>query len=127
VVGAVYAAEPVPTDVEVTRSGRLVVSSLPGGPEDASLGARGRVVRIGSAGTKVLAKGFLGATNVALGRHGTVYVAEVFGNRVSAIRRSGQVRTVAEVPSPAGVEFARGTLYASVDVFANGSIVTLGR
>jgi hypothetical protein len=127
VVGAVYATEPVPTDVEVTRSGRLVVSSLPGGPEDDSLGARGRVLRIGPAHTTVLARGFLGATNVALGRHGTVYVAEVFGNRVSAIRRNGHVRPVATLPSPAGVEFARGRLYASVDVFGDGSIVTVGR
>lgn len=127
VVGAVYAAEPVPTDVEVTRSGRLVVSLLPGGPEDDSLGARGRVVQIGSERTVVLAKGLLGATNVALGRHGTVYVAELFGNRISAIRRSGHVRTVAKRPSPAGVEYARGQLYASIDVFANGRIVTIGR
>jgi hypothetical protein len=127
VVGSVYAAEPVPTDVEVTRSGRLVVSLLPGGPEDDSLGARGRVVRVGSAHTKVLARGFLGATNVALGRHGKIFVAEVFGNRVSVIRRGGQVGTVTERPTPAGVEYARGRLYVSVDVFGDGSIVSVKR
>ena len=46
VVGEEYAFEPVPTDVEFGPDGWLYVSSLPGGPEDASLGARGAVFRV---------------------------------------------------------------------------------
>ena len=124
-IGATYAFEPVPTDVEVKRQGYLIVSMLPGGPEDASLGARGGVIRIGGDGEySNLASGFLGATNVAIGKGGRIYVAELFANRVSVLR-DGVVKTVADVPSPAGVEYANGMLYVSTDVFANGSIVTI--
>jgi hypothetical protein len=42
VIGATYHFEPVPTDVEVNGKDFLV-SLLPGGPEDPSLGARGSV------------------------------------------------------------------------------------
>ena len=40
VVGKTYNFEPVPTDVEASAAG-LFVTTLPGGPEDPSLGARG--------------------------------------------------------------------------------------
>ena len=124
-IGATYAFEPVPTDVEVKSNGALIVSMLPGGPEDASLGARGGVIRIAGDGEFAnLASGFLGATNVAIGKGGRIYVAELFANRISVLR-DGVVKTVAEVPSPAGVEYANGMLYVSTDVFANGSIVTI--
>jgi hypothetical protein len=124
-IGKRYAFEAVPTDVEVDADGSLVVSLLPGGPEDASLGARGAVVRVGPrGGTTTIGTGFLGATNVAIGRNGTVYVAELFANRISMLRR-GAVSTVVEVPSPASIEFSRGMIYASVDVFGAGSIVTV--
>ena len=41
--------EPVPADVEEGGDGWLYVTSLPGGPEDASLGARGAVYRFNPA------------------------------------------------------------------------------
>jgi hypothetical protein len=124
-VGHTYAFEPVPTDVEVGRHGLMVASLLPGGPEDASLGARGSVVRIAPTGRAVpVAKGFLGATNVAIGRCGRIYVAEMFANRISVVR-GGHVTPFVDVPSPASVEFSDGKLYASVDVFGAGSIVTI--
>ena len=44
-VGLRYWFEPVPTDVEA-RHGQLYVSALTGGPEDNSLGAKGRVYTI---------------------------------------------------------------------------------
>ncbi len=124
-IGKTYAFEPVPTDVEVKANGALIVSMLPGGPEDASLGARGGVIRIAGDGEFAnLATGFLGATNVAIGKGGRIYVAELFGNRISVLR-NGVISTVADVPSPAGVEYANGRLYVSTDVFGNGSIVTI--
>jgi hypothetical protein len=43
VIGVTYKFEAVPTDVEVGRDGYLYVTTLPGGPEDPSLGARGKV------------------------------------------------------------------------------------
>ena len=124
-IGTSYAFEAVPTDVEVDSDGSLVVSLLPGGPEDASLGARGAVVRVGPGGsTHTLGSGFLGATNVALGRHGRIFVAELFGNRISMLRNH-TVTPVVDVPSPASIEFFRGRIYASIDVFGAGSIVTI--
>ena len=75
IVGATYAFEPVPTDVEV-RHGELYVTTLPGGPESAALGARGAVWRLAPDSGKLtqLATGILGATNVAVPRWGGVYV-----------------------------------------------------
>jgi hypothetical protein len=130
-VGSTYAFEPVPTDVEVGKDGKLIVSLLPGGPEDPSLGARGAVyqVKAGWGGhhhgygrhgshsrVKLLAGGFLGATNVAIGDRGEIYVAELFGGKVSVLKH-GDVSTVAELPNPAGVEYKDGKVYVSYDVF----------
>ena len=125
-IGATYRFEAVPTDVEVGPGGMLYVSSLPGGPEDGSLGALGRVLRIDpvTGATKVVGRGFLGATNVAVTPKGRVFVAELFGNRISTIK-DGWAKPVVDVPTPAGVEYAAGSLYASIDVFGNGTIVRI--
>ncbi|HSS68671.1 MAG TPA: ScyD/ScyE family protein [Nocardioidaceae bacterium] len=126
VVGKAYNVEPVPTDVEVNRNGYLIVSLLPGGAEDGSLGANGRILRIDPIDGEfsTLATGLAGATNVAVAPGGRVYVAELFGQRISVVQQH-QVSTVAEVTDPAALEFRNGLLYASVDVFANGSVVTI--
>lgn len=125
-VGRTYAFEPVPTDVE-TGNGRLVVSLLPGGPEDPSLGARGAVYTVNPwKGTfRRIGSGFLGATNVAIGDHGQIYVAELFGNKVSKLGFNGRNRTVATLTNPASIEFSHGKLYVSYNVFANGSIAKI--
>jgi hypothetical protein len=131
VAGKTFAFEPVPTDVEVKANGALIVSLLPGGPEDASLGARGSVVRVAGDGEFAnLATGFLSATNVAIGKGGRIYVAELFGNRISVLR-DGVISTVAEVPLPGSIEYANGKLYASINVLPgdsgppDGQIVTI--
>jgi hypothetical protein len=124
-VGTTYNFEPVPTDVELGPDGLLYVSALPGGPEDASLGARGSVYSLDLA-TGELAKvagGFLTATNLAIAPDGTIYVAEMFGSRISTVSGGGPA-PYADVPFPAAVEWANGKLYATIDVFGNGSIVT---
>lgn len=125
-VGKTYNFEPVPTDVELGPDGLLYVSSLPGGPEDASLGARGGVYSIELATGKVtkVAAGFLGATNLAVAPDGTIYVAEMFGSRISTVSGAG-AKPFADVPFPAAVEWANGKLYATVDVFGNGAVVTI--
>lgn len=125
-VGASVALEPVPTDVEVGPGGLLYVSVLPGGPEDGSLGANGRIYTVNprTGAVHLLASGFAGATNVAVGPGGTVYVAELFGDRVSAISPSGVVSTFATLTQPAAVEVAGGRLYVSTNVFGDGSIVS---
>jgi hypothetical protein len=113
VVGAVYNFEPVPTDVEVDEDGELVVSLLPGGPEDPSLGPRGSVVKVNprSGLARTIASGFLGATNVALDGHGRIFVAELFAGRVSVIEH-GRVRPYVDLPAALSLVWARGTLYA---------------
>ncbi|RZU75934.1 hypothetical protein EV384_4512 [Micromonospora kangleipakensis] len=124
-VGKTYNFEPVPTDVELGPDGLLYVSSLPGGPEDPSLGARGSVYSVNLATGHVaeVAGGFLTATNLAVAPDGTIYVAEMFGNRISTVSAGG-AEPFAEVPTPAALEWANGRLYATVDAFGNGSVVT---
>jgi hypothetical protein len=126
VVGLTYNFEPVPTDVEVGREGALYVTTLPGGPEDPSLGARGSVYRINARSGKTtrIATGLLGATNLAIGPRGGIYVSELFANKVSRIVHGAPV-TLIDVTSPAGLEFANGKLYVGYDVFANGSVATI--
>jgi len=124
-VGLTYSFEPVPTDVEVSGDGTLYVTTLPGGPEDPSLGARGAVHHVDpTTGTvELVAGGFLGAVNVAVGG-GQVYVSELFANRVSVVTPDGP-KVVAALSQPAGLEWARGRLYVSYDVFGNGSVGTI--
>ena len=117
--GKDVAFEPVPTDVEVAKDGSLVVSLLPGGPEDPAAGARGQVVRIapGSGKQMVVADGFASATNVAIGKKGKIYVAELFANQISQINRNGDVRRFVQLNQPSAVEYFRGKLYATYDTF----------
>jgi hypothetical protein len=127
VVGKKYWFEPVPTDVEQGRDGWLYVSLLPGGPEDGSLGANGQVVKVNPRTGKVVtvAKGLAGATGLAVGPKGTVYVAQLNGNAVSWIDKRGTVRPLLTLTQPAGVEWAHGKLWVSTDVFGAGSIVSV--
>jgi hypothetical protein len=112
VVGATYAFEPVPTDVEVGPEGRLYVTTLPGGPEGGSTGARGSVYRVNPwSGRSVrIATGFAGATNLALAGH-TIYVAELFGGRISTVSH-GKPAPYVTLPSALSVEYRAGHLYA---------------
>jgi hypothetical protein len=107
-VGATYTAEPVPTDVELGPDGMLYVSTLAGEP------APGSVYRVNpstGAATR-LATGLVGATNLAVAPDGTVYVAELFADRVSALV-GGSAVEVASLPQPAALEWSNGKLYAS--------------
>jgi hypothetical protein len=110
-VGHKFYFEAVPTDVEV-RGHQAYVTTLPGGPEDPSLGARGKVYRVNlhTGHVKLLAKHFLGATGVAVSPAGKVYVAELFGNRISTISH-GLRKTVLSTPGPAAIEWHNGQLF----------------
>ena len=112
VVGATYNFEPVPTDVEVTGKG-LIVSLLPGGPEDPSLGARGSVQWVDWKTGKVrkLAGNFLGATNVAVGPHGWIFVAELFAGKISVLA-AGHVLKYADLPGVVSLDWGNDRLYA---------------
>lgn len=110
--GATYNFEPVPTDVERGEDGKLWVSTLPGGPEDPSLGARGSVYKVNpwKHSTKRIATGFLGATDLALGHDGAVYVAELFAGKVTRLKH-GHTSTAVTTDRPLSIEIKGGSLY----------------
>jgi hypothetical protein len=112
VVGAVYHFEPVPTDVQVSGRG-FVVSLLPGGPEDPSLGARGSVQWVDwkTGKARKLAGNFLGATNVAVGPRGWIFVAELFAGKISVIA-DGHVLKYADLPGVVSLDWGNDRLYA---------------
>lgn len=137
-VGHTYWFEPVPTDVELGPDGWLYVSSLPGGPEDASLGARGAVYKVNPATgeTVKVASGFVGTTGLAVSESGTVYVAEMFGGKdgtgqVSVVTPGAHTpKPLIALPSPAAIELAKGTLYVTTNAFmpdANGAPQPTGK
>ena len=108
-----YAFEPVPTDVEVGRDGSLYVTTLPGGPESRGSGARGTLWKVTRRpdGTRG-GFGLPGATNLALGKHGEVYVSEFFAGEISVVR-NGRVRPYLTLPGVVAVETsASGELWA---------------
>lgn len=110
--GATYSFEAVPTDVQRGEDGRLWVSTLPGGPEDPSLGARGSVYTVNPwrHTSNRVATGFLGATNLALGDDGAVYVAELFAGKVTRLKH-GHRSTVVTTERPLSVEVQGDYLY----------------
>jgi hypothetical protein len=119
-----YRFEPVPTDVELGPDGLLYVTSLPGGPEDASLGARGAVYTVDpdSGDVELYATGFVGATGLAVSpKSGTVYVAEMFGGadgtgQVSVVPAGASTGTpLIALTSPAAIELRKGSLYVTTD------------
>ena len=87
VVGEDFNFEPVPTDVETGPDGMLYVTTLPGGPEDPSLGARAAVHRIDpeTGDIETVAGGLLTATGLDVAPNGDIYVAELFAGRISRI------------------------------------------
>lgn len=126
VVGVKYRFEAVPTDVEVGRDGYLYVTTLPGGPEDPSLGARGKVYRVNPWNRRVreVASGLLGATNLAIA-DGKIYVTELFAGRVSLVKH-GRVSEYVSLPGALSIEAGpRGTLYAGTGIAGPSSVVKI--
>ena len=114
-LGKTFNSEPVPTDVERGPDGMLYVSGLSGGIAPGAVyrvnPTTGAVTRIGF--------GFAGATNLAVAPDGSIYVAELFGGEISKLVNGGP-QQVAQVDFPASVEWAKGKLYASINVFTGG-------
>jgi hypothetical protein len=117
-VGRTYAFEPVPTDVAAGPGGRLYVTTLPGGPEDPALGARGAVFTVDPEdGTvELLADHVMSPTGLAVSDDGDVYVASLFGKGVLKIdRHSGKQSVVLSAAVTADVDLCGSTVYATVN------------
>lgn len=134
VAGYDYTFEPVPTDVEMGPGGWLYVTTLPGGPEDPSLGARGAVYKINPANgdVRLVASGFGGATGLAVSpKLGIIFVAELFGGpngtgQISAVRPGSTTPTVSvPVAAPAAIELSGSTIFVSRNVFTNGTVTAV--
>jgi hypothetical protein len=114
IVGETYRFEAVPTDVEVGPDGKLWVTTLPGGPEDPSLGARGALYSVTMSGRSTrVASGFLGATNVAVAPNGSAYVTELFAGKISKVGQNGNVSDWASLPGALAVEVKGEHVYAA--------------
>jgi hypothetical protein len=115
-VGLDYNLEPVPTDVELGPDGWLYVSSLPGGPEDPSLGFNGRVYKVNpkTGKVKLVAGGFLSTVDLAVANNGDVYVAELFAGAVKRIKAGKHVaKPFLQLTQPGAIEATKGYLYAT--------------
>ena len=114
--GAVFRAEAVPTDVEVGPDGNLYVTSLPGGPEDGSLGANGRVYQVSpSTGdvTRLPGPGLVSPTGIAIAPDGTAYISMLFAGLVMKVPFGGTPEVFANVPFPGDVDYANGSVYVT--------------
>lgn len=125
VVGVTYAFEPVPTDVEVGADGAIYVTTLPGGPESPDLGARGALWKFtpSTGDLEKIADGFLGATNLALGWKGEIYVAEYFAGKISVVKKNGKKSDYLALQNVIAVETAAdGTLWAGTTINLDPSL-----
>jgi hypothetical protein len=113
--------DPTPTDLKLGRDGFLYVSGLGGEAE-------GHIWKVNASTGAIVEHhgGFPPLTGIALDDAGTVYAASLFTGDVFRITSAGGV-TVASVPGPSGLDWARGVLYAgSVDFEGGpGSLVAI--
>ena len=131
-IGKKFALEAVPTDIEYGPDGQLYVTSLPGGPEDGSLGLNGRVLKIDPTTGQVstVADGLLSPTGVAVASNGDVYVAQLFRGVISKIKAGKhKARTYLRVPLPAAIEATPTGLLATINALPGkkpkGKVVTI--
>jgi len=123
VIGKKFALEAVPTDVEYGPDGQLYVTSLPGGPEDGSLGLNGRVLKIDptTGHVSTIADGLLSPTGVAVASNGDIYVAQLFRGVISKIKAGKhKARTYLRIPFPAAVETTPTGLLATINALPQG-------
>jgi len=107
VVGVTFYSQPVPTDLQFGPSGKLYVSTLSGAI------AAGTVytVDVRRHTSRLLASGFVGATNLAVTPREVVYVADAKAGTISRIYR-GRTTTVVRLANVLSLQFDAGVLYA---------------
>jgi hypothetical protein len=120
--GIDYAFEPVPTGMALGPDGALYVGFLPGG----EIPGAAKVVRLDLRTKQVedFVTGFSNVTDIVFGKHGTLYLTELFdGNVVQVPTRrtwrglvAGTPSVLASVPLPNGLAVGLwGTVYVSTN------------
>lgn len=84
VLGYTFNSEPVPTDIELGPDGLLYLTSLPGIPEDPTLGSV-RSFDPDSGDIEIVVSGLTSPTGLAFDRYGNLFVTELFANRISIV------------------------------------------
>ncbi|MHA7286624.1 ScyD/ScyE family protein [Arthrobacter sp. MDT3-44] len=115
VIGSTFNSEPVPTDIELGPDGMLYLTSLPGAPEDPTLGSVRRLDPA-TGSIEVIASGLTTPTGLALDRRGNIFVAEFFAGRISVIAAgTSEAVPLLEAVLPADVEIDGKYLYATTN------------
>ncbi len=130
IVGHTYRFEAVPTDVTVGPDGWLYVSSLPGGPEDPALGARGAIFRVHphTGKVKLFADQVMSPTGIETDADGNVYVASLFGKGVVRIDDDDRKqRVLLPAMLAADVDLRGDSLYATVNALPEPNKAPDGR
>jgi hypothetical protein len=106
--------DPVPTDLALGPDGYLYVSGL--GAE-----VEGFVWKVNATTGEIIdtRRGLPPLTGVAVGEDGSVYAASLFTGTIFKFGPAGAM-SVAEVPGPSGLDYARGALYAGSVDFEGG-------
>lgn len=114
--------DPVPTDLALGPEGFLYVSGLGGEVE-------GFVWKIDAKTGEIVETtgGLPPLTGIAVGDDGSVYAASLFTSEIFKFGPNG-AGSVAKVPGPTGLDFARGVLYAGSLDFGGGpgSVLAIG-
>jgi hypothetical protein len=114
--------DPVPTDLALGPDGFIYASGL--GAE-----VEGFVWKIDARTGEIVETtgGLPPLTGIAVGDDGSVYAASLFTGMIFKFGPNGAV-SVAEVPGPTGLDFARGVLYAGSLDFGGGpgSVLAIG-
>lgn len=128
-LGKTFVGEPVPTDVEMGRDGQLYVTTLAGVAGESLPLSHVYKVDPRRGKIRTVAAGLHGTTGVAVASNGTVFAAEMFGGKVSVIKKgSHKATTLFPADSPGDVEVKGNTVYATTGVFdqsGNGKVVTV--
>ncbi len=127
VLGYTFNSEPVPTDIEFGPDDLLYLTSLPGAPEDPTLGSV-RSFDPHSGDIEIVVSGLTSPTGLAFDRYGNLFVAELFANRISIIPAgSDEAEPFTDATQPADVEVRGEHLYSTRNALADNASGTLVR